>query len=120
VPAELNVSVRETTATERSSYSARLMLVGPPPPPAEVLPALPGVARQARLRGRRLTMTVVCPTECAGRVAVRANGRTLARKSFAGIGRRTLRMTLRRRSTQLRAVLIVPGHPPVTTRLSVR
>ena len=137
VPAELDIAVRETTATERWRYSSRLMLVGPPPPPppppvdvlptvTPALPPLPSVARNARLRGRRLTMTVVCPSAataaCAGTVSVRANGRTLARKTFAGVApgsRRTLKTTLSRRRTNLRAVLAVPGAAPVTTRLAL-
>jgi len=135
VPAELNISVRETTATERSRYGLRLMLVGPPPPPPPpevtptVAPALPpraSVARSARLNGRRLTFTIACPAAataaCAGTVTVRANGRTLARKTFAGLApgsRRTLKTTLSRRRTNLRAVLAVPGAAPVTTRLAL-
>lgn len=137
VPAELDISVRETTATERYRSRSVLMLVGPPPPPPppspEVVPTvtpavspLPSVARNARLRGRRLTMTVVCPSgatsACRGTVSVRANGRTLARKTFAGVApgsRRTLKTTLNRRRTNLRAVLAVPGAAPVTTRLAL-
>jgi hypothetical protein len=131
VPAELNISVRETTATERSRSSSRLMLVGPPPPevvPAQtVTPALASVARQARLRGRRLTLTIACPaaagSACRGTVTVRASGRTLARATFAGVapgGRRTLKATLRKRPRgTLRAVLTAPGMAPVTTRLTL-
>jgi len=135
VPAELNISIRETTPTERSRWSSRLMLVGPPPPPppVEVVPtqtvppAPPSVARKARLRGRRLTMTVVCPavatSACRGTVTVRANERTLARTTFAGVApgtRRTLKTTLRRRPRgMLRAVLTAPGAAPVTTRLTL-
>jgi hypothetical protein len=137
VPAELNISIRETTATARTRSSSRLMLVGPPPPPpAEVvptqtvtaaLPPLPSVARKARLRGHRLTMTIVCPaaatSACRGTVTVRANGRTLARTTFAGVApgaRRTLKTTLRKRPRgPLRAVLTAPGAAPVTTRLAL-
>lgn len=132
VPAELNISIRETTATERTRSSSRLMLVGPPPPPpvvtvVEAKPAVATVARRARLRGRRLALTITCPlgaaTPCGGTVTVRASGRVLARLVFADHApgsRRTLTMTLRRRSTKLRATLAVPGSRPVTTRLSVR
>ncbi len=135
VPADLRISVRETTATHRLRYSYLLRLVGPPPPPEvtptptviAAAPPLPSVARSAGLRGRRLTLTVVCPAAatapCGGTVTVRANGRTLARTSFAAVApgaRRTLRTTLRHRSTKLRATLAVPGAAPVTTRLSLR
>jgi len=131
VPAELNISIRETTATERSRSSSRLMLVGPPPPPpAELVPTqavIPALARNARLRGRRLTLTVACPaattSACRGTVTVRANGRTLARTTFDGVApgaRRTLNTTLRKRPRgTVRAVLTAPGAAPVTTRLTL-